>query len=114
MPGAAAPPRARTSFGDHRMSRPIVVALLCAVACQHGADTKPSTESQAATPSPAKPPATAVSGAPGTSPPAGQPATGTATAAPGTASTQVPPEPLPIDESVMDKSADACTDFYQY
>ncbi|HEY2029548.1 MAG TPA: M13-type metalloendopeptidase [Myxococcales bacterium] len=91
----------------------LLVALVCIAAC-HGADTKPSTESNAQTPSPAKPPAREVSGAPGTSPPAGQPGTGPASTQPITASQQVPPEPQPIDESVMDKSADACSNFYQY
>jgi putative endopeptidase len=94
--------------------RRLLVALLCAAACSHGADTRPSTESQAQTPSPAKPPATAVTGAPGTSPPAGRPATGALPNASSSASSAAATEPLAIDETAMDKSTDACTNFYQY
>jgi predicted metalloendopeptidase len=92
----------------------LLVLLICAAACHHTAETKPTAEPSQQTPSPAKPPATTVSGAPGTSPAAGQPATGPVSTQPITASQKVPPEPQPIDENAMDKSADPCSNFYQY
>jgi putative endopeptidase len=94
--------------------RRLLAALLCAAACQHGADTKPSTESTAQTEAPATPPATTPSRGARTSLPPGQPEVGPVSTQPITASTQVPPEPQPIEESAMDKSVDACTDFYHY
>ena len=64
----------------------LLLAVLFAAACHHAAETK--TEAPAALP--AAPPA------------------------PVEAAKPVPPEPVVIDESAMDKTADACSDFYQY
>jgi predicted metalloendopeptidase len=68
----------------------LLVATVFAAACSH-ADKKPAAESAAA-PAPAAPAPAPV-------------------AAP---EKMAAAEPLPIEESAMDKSADACADFYQY
>jgi putative endopeptidase len=91
----------------------LLVAILCAAACHHAAETKPARDSAQTPPSPANPPASTVTGAPGTSPAAGQPATPALPAASGSA-TPAKAEPMAIDENAMDKSADACNNFYQY
>ena len=72
------------------MKRWFVPALLAA-ACSSAPQAKPrAPETPAARAAPSAPP-------PGES-----------------AAARATPEPMPIDESVMDKSVDPCTDFYQY
>src|SRR5437870_1469235 len=77
------------------MKKLLLIALV--FACQSTPAPKPE-EPAAEKPSPANPPAAVVTA----------PAPQTSATAP------AKPEPPAIDESAMDKSADPCTDFYQY
>jgi putative endopeptidase len=95
-------------------------ALAALVSCKSAPETKPVQPSGApAVPiaSPSQPPATQVAGA---GPSAPSPAGSASTSAAGSiaqssadAVAKAPP-PLGVDESVMDKTVDPCTDFYQY
>src|SRR3954468_6568456 len=95
----------------------LLVAVLSA-ACSTGPQSKPTPEPAAAAqtpPSPSNPAGAATAATPSPAPPAaGQPATPTAPPAGGSATAQAKAPPPLIDESAMDKSADPCTDFYQY
>jgi endothelin-converting enzyme/putative endopeptidase len=90
--------------------------LVLAAACQSAPQPKPAAEGSAAQPSsPANPPAARTAGTPGAAPPAaGKPAAPVAPQAGGSAVAQAKAEPPAIDASAMDKSADPCTNFYQY
>ena len=103
------------------MKRLLVSALLAA-ACSSTPQTRPRTPETSPVaqtpPSPSNPPGAATAGTPSPAPPAaGQPAAPALPTAPPpgeSGSAQAKAEPPPIDESAMDKSVDACTDFYQY
>ena len=103
------------------MKRLFVSAVLAA-ACSSAPQTKPHTPETSPTaktpPSPSNPPGAATAGTPSPAPPAaGQPAAPAVPTAPPpgeSGSAQAKAEPPPIDDSAMDKSVDACTDFYQY
>src|SRR6267143_7140223 len=112
--------RASRLPGD-TMKRLFVSAVLAA-ACSSAPQTKPHTPETSPTaktpPSPSNPAGAATAGTPSPAPPAaGQPAAPAVPTAPPpgeSASAQAKAEPPPIDDSAMDKSADPCTDFYQY
>ncbi len=92
------------------MKRLLILAL--AAACQSAPQPKPAAEGSAAQPaSPANPPAAKAAAAP---PAAGKPASPVAPQAGGSAVAQAKSEPPAIEESAMDRSADPCTNFYQY
>src|SRR3954466_12602531 len=101
------------------MKRLVFTALLAA--CSSSPRSKPTnvpatsaTGAQTA-PSPANPPGAATAGTPSPPPPAaGKPAAPAANAGTGSATAKVMPALPLIDEAAMDKSADPCTDFYQY
>ena len=100
------------------MKRLFVSAVLAA-ACSSTPQTRPHTPETSPVaqtpPSPSNPPGAATAGTPSPAPPAaGQPAAPTAPPPGESASAQAKAEPPPIDDSAMDKSADPCTDFYQY
>ena len=98
------------------------LAAVLAAACSSAPQTKPHTPETSPVaktpPSPSNPPGAATAGTPSPAPPAaGQPAAAALPTAPPpgeSASAQAKAEPPPIDDSAMDKSADPCTDFYQY
>src|SRR5205085_3997804 len=102
--------------GDSRMKRLYVLLLAAACSAPQPKPSAPETGPTAQTPpSPSNPPGAASTGAPSPAPPAaGQPSAPTAPPGGGSAVAQAKPEPPQIDESAMDKSADPCTDFYQY
>ncbi len=95
----------------------LLVAVLFA-ACSTGPQSKPTPETGATAqtpPSPSNPAGAATAATPSPAPPAaGQPAAPTAPPTGGSATAQAKAPPPLIDESAMDKSADPCTDFYQY
>src|SRR3954464_13896921 len=101
------------------MKRLVFTALLAA--CSSSPRSKPTdvpatsaTGAQTA-PSPANPPGAATAGTPSPAPPpAGKPAAPAANAGTGSATAPAKPALPLIDEAAMDKSADPCTDFYQY
>src|SRR5207253_9704012 len=109
--------RAFHSTGE-RMKR-VFVPILVAAACTSGPQSKPVNEPAAgrsrAVPSPAHPAGAATAATLSPTPPAaGQPAAPPAPPAGASAAAQAKPEPPAVDEGAMDKSADPCTDFYQY
>ena len=96
------------------------LALVLAVGCSSAPAPKPQTPEISTTgsqqpTSPGNPPGPATAGTPSPAPPAaGQPA---APALPSTgagSAAAAVKEPPTIDQAAMDKSADPCTDFYQY
>ena len=96
------------------MKRLVVLALAAACSTQQPKPT--AVEGSAAQPaSPANPAAAKAAGTPGAAPPAaGQPGASPTPQPAGSAVAQAKAEPTAIDATAMDKSADPCTNFYQY